>query len=85
MILQMAQLSPSQKADLEAPVGRPGTAQENSVACGGAPKVASPEERASAVHQMRYRLTLLDTSQRRLSIADSMDALLGEGPAEQPA
>ncbi|HEX3894451.1 MAG TPA: hypothetical protein VHW46_17875 [Terracidiphilus sp.] len=85
MILQTAQLSPSQKTDLEEPVGRQLTAQENIVACGDVPKVASAAERETAVHQMRYRLSQLDTSQRRMSIADSMAALLGDSPAEQTA
>lgn len=84
MILQTAQLSPIQKADLEEPVACQLTAQGNIGAC-GTPRVASAAERESAVHQMRYRLALLDASQRRMSIAESMAALLGEGGAELPA
>jgi hypothetical protein len=85
MILQTAQLSPSQKAAIEEKVGRELTAQENIVFCCGAPKVTSAAERESAVRQMRYQLALRDASQRRLSIADSMAALLGEGATELTA
>jgi hypothetical protein len=72
MILQTAQLSTNQKAAIE---------EKNIAMCG----VASDTARANALQQMRYRLALLDASQRRLSIADSMAALLGEGGAELPA
>jgi hypothetical protein len=85
MILQTAQLSPSQKADLEEKVVRQLTSEENIALCAGMPKVAGVVDRESAVHQMRYRLALLDASQRRMSIAESMAALLGEGGNELPA
>jgi len=85
MIVQTTQLSPSQKADIEQKVGRELTAQENIVFCCGAPKVASAAERESAVQQMRSQLALRDTSQRRLSIADSMALLLGDTGTELPA
>jgi len=85
MILQTAQLSPSQKAALEERVGGELTAQENILLCGGTPKVACAAERENAIQQMRYRLALLDASQRRLSIADSMAALLGDSGAELSA
>lgn len=84
MIVQTTQLSPSQKAAIEQQVGRELATQENIVFCCGTPKVASAAERESAVRQMRYRLALCDPSQRRLSIADSMALLLGEG-TELPA
>jgi fructose-1-phosphate kinase PfkB-like protein len=84
MTLQTAQLSPSQKSAIEEQVGRQLTAQENIVLCGGTPKVASATDHENAIREMRYRLALCDASQRRLSIADMMDALLGEGGAEVP-
>jgi fructose-1-phosphate kinase PfkB-like protein len=85
MILQAAQLSPSQEAAIEEQVGRQLTAQDNIVLCGGTPKMASAASRENALQQMRYRLALCDASQRRLSIADMMDAVLGESGAEVPA
>lgn len=85
MILQTAQLSPGQKAAIEEKVGRELTAQENIVFCCGAPKIATIAERENAVQQMRYQLALRDTSQRRLSIADSMALLLGDTGTELPA
>ena len=79
MILPTAQPSPSQRAAIER------TAEQNIALWGRTPGVASDADRAHALEQMRYRLALLDASQRRLSIADSMAALLGEGGAELPA
>jgi hypothetical protein len=85
MILQTTQLSPSQKAAIEEKAGRELTPRENIVFCCGTPKVASAAERETAVQRMRYQLALRDTSQRRLSIADSMALLLGETGTELTA
>lgn len=76
MILQTTQLSPRQKAAIEAKVGRRLQDQENVVLCGGKAKVASAEEREIASQQMRYQLYLLDQSERRLSIEDCAALLL---------
>ena len=67
MILQNAEPSPSQQAALE---------EKAAVLYGGAPNLSSMAERQDAVLQMRYRLSLLDRSERRLSIADSMAAMM---------
>jgi hypothetical protein len=67
MILHNAELSSSQKAALE---------QNAAVIYGGNPKAAAAAEHQNAVLQMRYQLSLLDRSERRLSIADSMAAML---------
>jgi hypothetical protein len=64
MILQT---SPSQKTALE---------QNAAVLYGGDRKLANPAELQDAVLQMRYQLSLLDRSERRLSIADSMAAMM---------
>lgn len=85
MIVPTTPLSPSQNAAVEQQVGRELTAQQTVAFCSGTLKIASAAEREQAVHQMRYRLALLDASQRRLSIADSMAALLGDTGAELPA
>jgi hypothetical protein len=76
MILQTAGLTPHQRAAIEKQVGRKLQDQENIVLCGGKPKVASVEERQSAAERMRYRLYLLDPSERRMSIEDWAAALL---------
>jgi hypothetical protein len=85
MILQSAELSPSQKAAIEEKVGRKLLETENIVFCGGNPKVASAADRQNAVLQMRHQLTLLDRSQRRMSIEEWTEALLGETGSELPA
>jgi hypothetical protein len=64
MILQT---SPSQKAALE---------ENAAVLYGPDPKAAGMMQRENAVLQMRHRLSLLDPSERRLSIADSMAAMM---------
>ena len=84
MILQTAELSPNEKADLELTLGRPLQEQENIVLCGGRPKTSQPADRQHAAEQMRYQLYLLDRSQHRLSIADCMAAML-EQSNELPA
>ncbi len=71
MILQTAKSSPSHEA-----IGEKGIA-----IC----ETSTDAARANALQQMRYQLALLDASQRRLSIADSMALLLGESGAELPA
>ena len=63
MILQT---SPSQKTALE----------DAAVLYGPDPKAAGMMQRENAVLQMRHRLSLLDPSERRLSIADSMAAMM---------
>jgi hypothetical protein len=63
MILQTA----SQKPALE---------QNAAVLHSGALKIPSASEHQNAVLEMRYQLSLLDRSERRLSIADSMAAML---------
>jgi hypothetical protein len=67
MILHHAELPPSQKAALE---------QRAAVLYGAEAKVAGAAEHQNAVLQMRYQLSLLDRSERRLSIADSMAAMM---------
>jgi hypothetical protein len=76
MILQTAGLTPHQRAAIEKTVGRKLEDQENIVLCGGKPKVVSAEDRQSAAERMRYRLFLLDPSERRMSIEDCAAALL---------
>jgi len=85
MILQPAELTPSQKAAIEEKVGRKLQDTENIVLCGGTPKVACASERQNSVLQMRYQLDLLDRSQRRMSIEDCMAALLEQSGAEMSA
>ena len=82
MILQPAELTPSQKAAIEEKVGRKLQDTENIVLCGGTPKVASVVQRQNSVLQMRYQL---DRSQRRMSIEDCMAALLEQSGPELPA
>ena len=76
MILQTTELSPTQKAAIEKTVGRTLKDHENIVLCGGRPKVASSADRQQAAELMRYRLFLLDPSERRMSIEDYAAALL---------
>jgi hypothetical protein len=83
MILQTAELSPTQKAAIEKTVGRKLQDRENIVVCGGRPKVASAAERQQAAELMRYQLYLLDQSERRMSIEDWAAALLEK--SEMPA
>jgi hypothetical protein len=83
MILQTAELTPTQRAAIENMVGRKLQDQENIVLCGGRPKVASMEERQHAADRMRYQLFLLDPSERRMSIEDYAAALLEK--SEMPA
>ncbi|HSZ16041.1 MAG TPA: hypothetical protein VK764_03000 [Terracidiphilus sp.] len=85
MILQPAELTPSQKAAIEETAGRKLQDTENIVVCGGTPKVASFVERQNSVLQMRYQLDLLDRSQRRMSIEDCMAAMLEQSGTELPA
>jgi len=69
MILQTAELSPSQKAAIE----------------DGAPKGVDTAQREDAVLKMRHRLSLLDLSQRRKSIEEWMASLMGDVDAELTA
>ncbi len=82
MILQTAGLSPNQKPSLEDKAGRKLQETENTVYCGGRMKIASETQRQNAALQMRYQLSLLDRSQRRMSIEECMAALMGETDAE---
>jgi hypothetical protein len=77
-MIAQTQLSPSQRTAVEPQAGR----REN---IDGMPKTTSAAERENAVHQMRSRLALLDASQRRLSIGDSMALMLGDTGTELPA
>jgi hypothetical protein len=72
MILQSAELPPSQNAAIKDSMGLPA-------------KVASPEDRQQAANQMRYQLYLLDRSERRMSIEDCMAAMLEQAGTELPA
>ena len=85
MILQTAGRSPSQKASLEDKAGRKLQDAENLALCGGVVKLASETQRQNAALQMRYQLSLLDRSQRRMSIVECMAALMGESDAELTA
>ncbi|HEY6488179.1 MAG: hypothetical protein WCC26_03195 [Terracidiphilus sp.] len=85
MILQSAELSPSQKAAIEEKVGRKLQNAENIVLCGGTPRVANSANRENAVLQMRYQLAQLDPSQRRVSMEDCIAALLGDAGTELTA
>jgi hypothetical protein len=78
MILQTAGLSPSQKASLEDKAGRKPQDAENIAGCSGTLKIASETQRQNAALQMRYQLSLLDRSQRRMSIEECMAALMGD-------
>ncbi len=85
MILQSAELSPSQKAATETSVGRKLQDQENVVVSKGHPTVANPADRQQAANQMRYQLYLLDRSERRMSIEDCVASLLEQSGTELPA
>jgi hypothetical protein len=85
MILQTVELSPNQKAAIEESLGRKLQDQENIVLCGNTLKVASVADRENAAQKMRYQLSLLDQSQRRMSIEDCIDALLEKSEAKLPA
>lgn len=85
MILQSAELSPSQRAAIEQSVGRKLQDQENIVFCCGSPKVASDAGRRQAAEQMRHRLYLLDRADRRMSIEDCVAAILEQSGAESAA
>jgi len=85
MILQSAELSPSQRASIEQSVGRKLHDQENVVLCGSGPKVASATSRQQAVEQMRYQLYILDRTDRRMSIEDCVAAILEQSGTESVA
>jgi hypothetical protein len=85
MILQTAGLSPSQKTSLEDKAGAKLQDAENIVCCGRTLKIASEAQRQNAALQMRYQLSLLDRSQRRMSIEECMAAMMGESDAELTA
>lgn len=82
MILQTAELSPSQEAATEDEAGRNIHELENVVLRGCAPE-AEAAHRENALLKMRHQLALLDLSQRRMSIEEWMASLMGE--AELPA
>lgn len=83
MILQTTELSPRQKAVIERMAGRRLQDQENVMLSRGMAKVASAQERERAARQMRYRLYLLDPSERRMSIEECAAALFEK--TEMPA
>lgn len=85
MILQTAGRSPSQKSSLEDKAGCTLQGAENLALCGGVVKLVSETQRQNAALQMRYQLSLLDRSQRRMSIEECMAALMGESDAELTA
>jgi hypothetical protein len=85
MILQSAELSPSQRATMEQSVGRKLHEQENIVLCGTGPKVASEASRQQAVQQMRHQLYILDRADRRMSIEDCVAAILEQSGTGSPA
>jgi len=85
MILQSAELLPSQRAAIEQSVGRKLQDQENIVFCCSGPKVASDTDRRQAAEQMRHRLYLLDRADRRMSIEDCVAAILERSGAESAA
>jgi hypothetical protein len=85
MILQSAELSPSQRAVIEQSVGRKLQDQENIMLCSTGPKVASEVSRRQAVEQMRHQLYILDRSSRRESIEDCIAAILEQSGAESAA
>jgi hypothetical protein len=72
MIMQSAELSPSQQTAIEESMGLKA-------------KVSTPASRQQAADEMRYQLYLLDRSQRRMSIEDCMAALLEKSAAEAQA
>jgi 50S ribosomal subunit-associated GTPase HflX len=76
MIVQSTEMSPNQRASIERRVGRELQDQQNIVLSGGAPRMSSAANRQLAADQMRHQLYLLDRSQHRMSIEDSMAAIL---------
>jgi hypothetical protein len=82
MILQSAELSPSQRAAIEQSVGRKLQDQENIVLCGAVPKVASEAGRQQAAERMRHQLSVLDRCDRRMSIEDCVAAILERSGTE---
>jgi hypothetical protein len=85
MILQSAELSPSQRAAIEQTGGCKPQDNENIVLCGTGPKVAREAGRQRAAEQMRYRLYLLDRADRRMSIEDCVAAILERSGTESLA
>jgi hypothetical protein len=85
MILQSAELSPSQRATIEQSAGRKLQQQENIVLCGSVSKVASEASRQQAIQQMRHRLYILDRADRRMSIEDCVAAILEQSGTGSPA
>jgi len=55
--------------------------QENSMVLGSVCPPAGEADRQAAARQMRYQLHLLDRSQRRLSIEETMASMLEEPAA----
>jgi hypothetical protein len=85
MILQSGELSPGQRAAIEKCVGRKLQEQENIVLCGTGPKVASEAGRKQAAERMRHQLSILDRSDRRMSIEDCVAAILERSGTESAA
>jgi threonine aldolase len=84
MILQSAELTPSQKAAIESSIGRTLEARENVVVCGTKAHVASNDLRQAATSQMCQRLNRLDRAQRRMSIEEITAEILERSPADLP-
>ncbi len=76
MIVQSTELSSNQRASIERRVGRELQDQQNIVLSGGVPPGPGPANRQLAADQMRHQLYLLDRTQRRVSIEDSIAAIL---------
>jgi hypothetical protein len=72
MILQTAEVLPSQKAAIEETAGG-----GESIVCGSRKAMSARDaNRQAAAQHMRYQLYLLDRSQHRMSIEDYADLLL---------
>jgi hypothetical protein len=76
MILQPADLSPSQKSAIEASMGSTVEAPESAVVLGAKTYGVSDDLRLAATDQMRHRLSVLDRSQRRMSIEEIASEML---------
>jgi hypothetical protein len=85
MILPSTELTPSQRAAIEAAAGRSLQAMENVVVLGSKAHVASDDLRQAATSQMRQRLNRMDPIERRMSIEDLAADLIDRSPDVLPA
>ncbi len=76
MLLQAAELSPSQKAAFEELMGRKLLDQETLLLCASAPRGASTPEQRAAMEQRRQLLEAADCSQRRITDEEYEASLL---------